>query len=63
MAASNKTQMVFSHNNSVIVNNENSRGLTEINGESMFMMWQTLGLRTAEEQNRTINDYPIHSCL
>jgi len=26
---------------------------TEINGQSMSMMWPTLGLRTAKEQNRT----------
>ena len=26
---------------------------TEINGEGTFMVWPTLGLRTAEEQNRT----------
>jgi len=26
---------------------------TEINGESTYMVWTTLGLRTAKEQNRT----------
>jgi len=27
--------------------------MTEINGESTFMVWPTLGSRTAKEQNRT----------
>jgi len=30
---------------------------TEINGESTFMVWPTLGSRTAAEQNRTGTAY------
>jgi len=33
---------------------------TEINGESRFMVWPTLGLRTAEEQNSS--DDLLKSC-
>jgi len=33
--------------------NQNDRQRIEINGESTFMVWPTLGSRTAKEQNRT----------
>ena len=32
---------------------QNDRGQGSINGESMSMVWPTLGSRTAKEQNRT----------
>jgi len=35
---------------------EQSVRMTEINGESTFMAWPTLGSRTAKEQNRTVRE-------